>query len=116
MVYKYGVCISKEMRWSEVVDRFMRSEWVLRNGMRELYIGDRGLYTALPGVPKYWHRALVPHVQRAVVTCEYGLDWWSEEQRFREKDDVVHRVKFTMDNTFYHHVQANWALMSNHPR
>ena len=116
MVYKYGGFISKEMRWSEVVDRFMRSEWVLRNGMRELYIGDRGLYTALPGVPKHWHRALVPHVQRAVVTCEYGLDWWSEEQRFREKDDVVHRVKFTMDNTFYHHVQANWALMSNHPR
>lgn len=116
MVYKYGVSIDKEMRWSEVVDRFMQSEWVLRNGMRELYIGDRGLYTALPGVPKHWHRALVPHVQRAVVTCEYGLDWWSEEQRFREKDDVVHRVKFTMDNTFYHHVQANWALMSNHPR
>ena len=99
------------LRWSEVVNRFMCSEWTLRDGMREIYIGDRGVCTALPGVPKLWHTLLIPHVQRAVVTCEYGLDWWSEEQRFRERDEVVHRVKFTMDNLFYQHVQANWALM-----
>lgn len=104
------------MLWSEVVDRFMCSEWALKNGIRELYIGDRGLYTALPGVPKRWHERLEPYVQQAVVTCMYGLDWWSEEQRFRDKGEVVHRVKFTMDDTFYQYVQANWASMSNHPR
>ena len=101
------------LSWSEVVYRFMCSEWTLRDGMREIYIGDRGVCTALPGVPKLWHTRLIPHVQRAVVTCEYGLDWWSEEQRFRERDEVVHRVKFTMDNLFYQHVQANWESMAN---
>ena len=90
----------------------MTHEWTLCDGKREIYIGDRGVCTALPGVPREWHSRLVPCVKRPVVTCEYGLDWWSEEQRFREKEEVVHRVKFTMDNLFYQHVHANWASMS----
>jgi len=99
------------MKWVDVVERFMTHEWGWQGGMREIYIGDKGTITALPGVPSEWHNRLQPCVKRAVATCEYGLDWWSEEQRFRVDDEVVHRVKFTMDNLFYLHVQANWALM-----
>lgn len=104
------------MRWRDVVTSFMTDDWQLRDGKREKYIGDSGALTALPGVPKRWHLRLIPCVKRAVVTCEYGLDWWSEEQRFRVDDRVVHRVKFTMDNHFYVHVQANWASVANRRR
>ena len=111
--YKTQACPLQKMQWDDVVRAFMTDDWRLHNGKREKYIGACGAFTVLPGVPRDWYLRLIPCVKRAVVTCEYGLDWWSEEQRFRVNDSVVHRVKFTMDTLFYEHVQANWELISN---
>jgi len=99
------------MRWSEVVRAFTKMPWAWHDGRRYMYIYERGTVTALPGIPAEWYKAFVPWVQRGCVTCTFGLDWWYEEKRVRINNEVEHGILFSMDDIFYHHLRANWALM-----
>ena len=99
------------MRWDEVVRAFTTLPWALHGSRRYMYIYERGTVTALPGVPAEWYKSFVPWVERGCVTCTFGLDWWFEEKRVRVNNEVEHGILFSMDDVFYHHVRANWALM-----
>ena len=76
-----------------------------------MYIYERGTVTALPGVPSQWYKSFIPWVKRGCVTCEYGIDWWFEEKRFRNEMEVEHGILFSMDDVFYQHVRLNWVSM-----
>ena len=106
--------LHEKVRCMSFVRKFFEVPWEFLDGRWRLDIQERGLYTVMEGIPKLWYQTIESYMKNRVYISEYGIDWDSEPYAYRDGDQVVTGVRFSMDHDIYTHAIKNAEQTRTH--